>query len=82
MDTENQVVTMPLETFTEINSSYTPPTAAQRVAGTAQALVVLTAVASIVPIASYAWVRCQNWLDERRLEREKARRSSNLSSVQ
>lgn len=79
---DHEVVTMPADTFAELQnqaSNYTPPTAGQRVAGTAQALLVLSAVASIVPVASYAWVRCQDWLDERRLKRTTS--GTNLTSV-
>ena len=57
----------------------TPLTSAQRVAGTLQALVVIAAAASVVPVGAYAWTRCQDWLDERRLRRNRTGR--NLTSV-
>lgn len=81
-DTENQVVTMPVDTYYELESqasSHTPATTAQRVAGTAQALIILTAVAAVVPVWGWGVTKAQNWLDERRYERKTRR--SDISSV-
>lgn len=79
MSDNTEVVTMPVEVFAELNANTFHPSVAERAAATAQALVVLSAVAAVVPIGSYAWVRCQDWLDERREQR--AVRKRNMRSV-
>lgn len=83
-ETDTQVVAMPVDVYYELEAQanhHTPATPAQRVAGTAQALIILSAIAAVVPVWGWGAAKAQNWLDERRYERV-TRRQNGINSVQ
>lgn len=74
MDLSNSVI-IPREDFLELqevafNQHFTT---SERVAGTLQAVIVMTALAGAVTAASWSWAKAMDWHDERKLRREAAR---------
>lgn len=65
MDLTNHVV-LPREDFIELQTAaWQQPELKDRVASTLQSLIVVAAVASIVPIGSWAHAKAQNWRDDK-----------------